>query len=94
MFMSRHLYRRGVAERYRRGMGIARSNPPVEPVPRPPELDNFVGKWVAIKEGRVVAAADSSRALVDEVHKLGEHGLGAVVQFVAPPSTSFMVGVG
>lgn len=75
-------------------MGIARSNPPVEPIPRPPELDDFVGKWVAIKDGHVVAVAESSRALVYEVHKLGDRGRGAVVQFVAPPSTSFMVGVG
>lgn len=83
-----------MSEGYRRSMGIARSNPAVEPIPRPEELDDFVGKWVAIKDGHVVAVAESSRALVYEVHKLGDRGRGAVVQFVAPPSSSFMVGAG
>lgn len=83
------------ASRYRREMGIARGGAEhLEPVRRLPDLDNFVGKWVAVKDGRVIAAADTSRALVYEVHKLGAKGKGAVVQFVPPPSKSLMVGVG
>jgi hypothetical protein len=76
-------------------MGIARAGGGrVESVRRPADLDNFVGKWVAVKDGRVIAAAETSRALVYEVHKLGAKGKGAVVQFVLPPSKSLMVGVG
>ena len=86
--------RRVQVRRYLREVGIARSTPPLEPVPRPADLDNFIGKWVAVKDGAVVAVADTSRALVYEVHKLGEGARGAVVQYVAPPADSFMVGVG
>jgi hypothetical protein len=76
-------------------MGIARDGGGrVETVRRLADLDNFVGKWVAVKDGRVIAAAETSRALVYEVHKLGAKGRGAVVQFVPPPSKSLMVGVG
>lgn len=76
-------------------MGIARGGAEhLEPVRRLPDLDDFVGKWVAVKGGHIIAAADTSRALVYEVHKLGAKGKGAVVQFVPPPSDSLMVGVG
>lgn len=76
-------------------MGLARTSGGFpRPVPRLRELDDFVGKWVAVKDGKVVAAAESSRALVYEVHKLGSRAEGAVVQYVPPPSDSAMVGVG
>lgn len=80
---------------YRRFMGVARHHDGfANPVPRLRELDEFIGKWVAVKDGHVVAAAESSKALVYEVHKLGANGKGAVVQFVPPASRSSMVGVG
>ena len=63
-------------------------------VKRPPELDQYVGRWVAIKDGQVVASAASSVELVDEVRALGEDGEDAVAEFVSPPSDSWMVGVG
>lgn len=66
----------------------------VDPVRRPRELDGFVGRWVAVKNGKVVASADTSRALVYEVRKLGSRGAGAIAQFVPPPDSAFMVGVG
>jgi hypothetical protein len=74
--------------------GVARPGERVEPVRRPTELDDFIGKWVAMKDGQVVAVAESSRALVYEVHKLGDRGKGAVAQFVPPPKAGYMVGVG
>lgn len=80
---------------YRRFMGLARRHDGfANPAPRLRELDEFIGRWVAVKDGHVVAAAESSKALVYEVHKLGTKGKGAVVQFVPPPSRSSMVGVG
>lgn len=79
---------------YGHGMGLARSGGPLAPVRRPADLDNFEGKWVAVRDGEVIAVADTSRALVYEVRKLGSWGEGAVAQFVSPPESSFMVGVG
>jgi hypothetical protein len=75
-------------------MGFARSAGRGEPTPRPADLESWVGKWVAVKDGRVVAVADTSRALVYEVHKLGTNGRGAVAQFVPPISDAAMVGMG
>ncbi len=58
------------------------------------ELHEFVGKWVAVKNGAVIAVADTSRALVHGLHKLGSNGRGAVAQFVALDTGAAMVGVG
>lgn len=64
------------------------------PVRRPTELDGYVGQWVAVKEGRVIASADTSRELVTKVKALGAQGVDAVAEYVAPPSHSWMVGAG
>lgn len=64
------------------------------PVPRPDELDQFVGKWVAVKDGRVITCANNARDLVPALHRLGEQGRGAVAQFVPYPSDAVMIGVG
>jgi hypothetical protein len=66
----------------------------LEAAPRPPELEKYVGQWVAIKGGRVVASAQTAVGLVDEVKALGDEGIDAVVEYVSPPSSSWMVGVG
>jgi hypothetical protein len=57
-------------------------------------LDEFVGKWVAVKDGRVVACANNARELVPMLHELGERGRGAVAQYVPYPSEAVMIGVG
>jgi len=75
-------------------MGIARSGGPIEPLSRPAGIDSYEGQWVAVKDGRVVAAAPHARDLVILVRDMGEEGSDATVEFVAPPSDSFMVGVG
>lgn len=77
---------------YRRRMASHRE--PMEPVRRLPELDRWEGLWVAVKDGHVVAAADTSANLVVEVHKLGAKGRGAVAQFVPPRSDVIAIGVG
>ncbi len=66
----------------------------MEPEHRPPDLDRWRGLWVAMLDGEVVAAANSSRELVVEVDKLGERGRNAVARFVAPPPDAYIVGVG
>jgi hypothetical protein len=50
--------------------------------------------WVAVKDGKVIAAADNSRDLVPKVRELGEAGRGAVAQFVPPHSDDIVIGVG
>jgi hypothetical protein len=64
------------------------------PERRPFDLDEFVGCWVAVKDGKVVAAAHNARELVPRIHELGERGRGAVAQYVPHPSDSVMIGVG
>lgn len=85
----RRILRRVVpARRYRRGMASW------TPEPRPAELDEFVGRWVAVKEGKVVAAAFNARELVPRLQELGDAGRGAVAQYVPLPTDSVMIGVG
>ncbi len=67
---------------------------PPEVVRRPSELDEFFGKWVAVKGDSVIAAAESSQALAYELRKLGSRASGAVVSYVAEPSSAVMVGLG
>jgi hypothetical protein len=74
-------------------MGLA-AGARVEPERRLPELDNWVGCWVAVKDGKVVAAAASSHELVRKVKELGERARGAVAQFVPVPSDDIVIGVG
>jgi hypothetical protein len=68
----------------------------MEPERRLPELDNWVGLWVAVKDGKVIAAASTSLELVDALHKLRPVGVGkgAVAQYVPRPTDEIMIGVG
>src|ERR1700685_450287 len=81
---------------YRRGTGQARRHEPMEPERRLPELDHWVGLWVAVKDGKVIAAAPTSLELVDALHKLRPVGVGkrAVAQYVPRPTDEIMIGVG
>jgi len=79
---------------YGDGVGIARSAPPPEPLPRPVGIDKFLGQWVAVKAGIVIAGAPTGRELVMLVKGMGADGADATVEFVSPPSDSFMVGAG
>lgn len=81
---------------YLRSMAKRRRSDPVEPERRLPELDNWTGLWVAVKDGKVVAAASTSLELVDALHKLRPVGAGkgAVAQYVPKPTDDVMIGVG
>jgi hypothetical protein len=70
------------------------SHPQWEPERRPAEVARFVGCWVAVKDGHVVAAAHNARELVPMLHELGEAARGAVAQYVPHPSDAVMIGVG
>jgi hypothetical protein len=63
--------------------------------PRPKELDDFVGKWVAVIDGEVVTAADSSHQLALQLHDMDHRRrAGVVVEYVRPSTDSYIVGVG
>lgn len=72
----------------------AMSGEPWEPERRPTALDEFVGMWVAVKDGVVVTCAHNARELVPRLHELGDRGRGAVAQYVPYPSEAIMIGVG
>lgn len=81
---------------YRCGMGKGRKRKPIEPERRLPELDQWVGLWVAVKDGKVIAAASTSLELVRALHELRPVGAGkgAVAQYVPRPDERIMIGVG
>lgn len=79
--------------RYGRDMPIGRrAEHEVHAIPHLPELDAYIGKWVAVKGGRVVASAATSEALARELRT--RHLQGAVMQFVPSQAHTFVVGVG
>jgi hypothetical protein len=68
----------------------------MEPERRLPELDQYIGLWVAVKDGKVIAAASTSLELVDALHRLQPVGAGrgAVAQYVPRPTEQIMIGIG
>jgi hypothetical protein len=85
-----------LAPAYPEEMGIARSVPSghIPPVPRPIGIEQYAGRWVAVANGVVVAAADTSRGLARELIELGPAAEDAVMQFVRPPVAGYVIGVG
>ena len=81
---------------YPRSVAIARREPGdrIPPVPRPKNLDQYQNEWVAVIGGEVVAHASSSGELAVELKKLGPQGQDAVMQYVRPPVSGYVVGVG
>jgi hypothetical protein len=79
---------------YLRAMGSRQRARRVEPERALPGLDQWSGMWIAVKDGRVIAAAHNSRDLVPMVRQLGEAGQGAVAQFVPPRTDEIVIGVG
>jgi hypothetical protein len=74
--------------------GRAEGRKPLEPERRLPDLDRWEGLWVAVKDGKVIAAAHNSRELVPKLIEMGEAGRGAVAQYVPRRSDTIVVGVG
>lgn len=76
---------------YRRGM-----EPRWQPERGPAELygPEFAGKWVAVKNGTVIACANNARELVPQLHQMGAKARGAVAQYVPYRSDAIMIGVG
>ncbi len=67
---------------------------PLEPERQIPDLADWAGMWVAVKDGRVIAAAYNSRDLVPMLVEMGSAGRGAVAQYVPHRSNTIVIGVG
>ena len=79
---------------YGRGMGRGGRPRRVERERRPADLNEWAGMWVAVKNGKIIAAARTSRELVPQVKAMGDAGRGAVAQFVPRASDTIVIGVG
>lgn len=58
------------------------------------DVKEWAGYWVAVVDGKVIAAATTSTDLVTKMHEMGAKAEAAVAQFVTPPSDTIMIGVG
>ena len=76
-------------------MGIVRGTPRFAPVPRAQGLDAFIGMWVAVVDGEVVAAEKTSRELAYRLHQMDHRKRErAAMEYVRPASDAYIVGVG
>jgi hypothetical protein len=82
-----------VTDAYAPDMGMARRGR-VEPLPAAPELDHYQGLWVAVKDGEVITAAETSSELVFRLQKLGAKGKGAVMQRAPKRTDAVVIGMG
>lgn len=65
-----------------------------EPERIPESLARFVGLWVAVLDGDVIAAARNPRELAANLHEMGPGAAKAVARFVPEPSDVIVIGVG
>jgi hypothetical protein len=66
----------------------------VEPERRPEGIDRWAGLWVAVLDGKVIAAEESSLNLVATVRRMGPSAAGAVAQYVPRRTDDIVIGVG
>ena len=66
----------------------------IPPTHRPAALSGYEGKWVALLHGEVIASAESSRDLAAIIRSMGSRTQDSVMQFVRPPVSGYVVGVG
>lgn len=81
---------------YREHMSSRSESPQrVAALPRPEGLDRFDGMWVAVADGDVVAAAESSHKLALQLHDMDHRRRRKVViEYVRPTTDSYIVGAG
>lgn len=88
------LWRRVNRASYPPAMGIARRGTP-QPAEPPADLARFYGLWVAVRDGKVLAAAETPKQLVYEMSKLSPSDRReAVMQKAHPPTGAVVIGMG
>lgn len=89
------IWRRLNGAPYAARVGIARRGGPKPPVPPPADLAQHQGRWVAVRDGKVVAVADTPKQLVYEMSKLSPADREeAVMQKAHAPSGAVVIGMG
>jgi len=82
-----------VGHRYREAVAPQREAVPA--VPRPAELDRYENLWVALIDGVVEAAEETSHKLALKLYEMDpKRRERAIVEFVRPTSDSYIVGAG
>jgi len=66
----------------------------IPPAHRPAALAGYEGRWVALLHGEVIASAENSRDLAAVLRSMGSHTQDSVMQYVRPPVSGYVVGVG
>lgn len=85
----------GLTSAYRRLMAIARRpERRLAPIEATIGLEKYEGLWIAVKDERVVAAAETTRELVYALAKIGPSAEGATMQRVPKPENGLLVGLG
>jgi hypothetical protein len=62
-------------------MKLWRKAKPAEPL----DLTGFVGYWVAVKHGRLIAVGDNPKQIIDRVSGLGPRGNGSTIWYEPRP---------
>lgn len=58
-------------------------------------LDEWVGHWVAVKDGEVIAASETSADLAYRLKTMGSRAEGAVTEYVRPGrEDAYAIGAG
>jgi hypothetical protein len=82
-----------LGHRYREGVAPQRQAVPA--VPRPAELDSYENLWVALIDGVVAAAEETSHKLALKLYEMDpKRRERAIVEFVRPTADSYIVGAG
>ena len=66
----------------------------IPPTHRPTALAGYEGLWVALLNGEVIASAETSRDLAAVLRSMGSQTQDSVMQYVRPPVSGYVVGVG
>jgi hypothetical protein len=88
---------RGKAQGSGYGAAVApvSGSPRAIPLTRPSALDRYEGLWVAVLDGEVVMAEDTSHALALKIHDMDHRKRErVVVEYVRPRADSYIVGAG
>lgn len=86
---------RGVPAGYVPRVDPSARSPRIAAVPRLAALDQYEGLWVAVLEGEVVMAEQTSHALALKLHDMDHvKRNNVVVEFVRPTGDSYIVGAG
>lgn len=91
----RWAWTRRMRRRYPHAVVTRGAHDRVAPIPHPASLDRFAGLWVAVIDGEVVAAEETSHKLALKLNDMDHRKRRQVVtEYVRPTGDAFIVGAG